>query len=263
MSDNNYYQVLNVDPDASDKEIKASYRKLAFKYHPDRNEGNKQAADKMKAINEAYAVLSDPEKRGQYDMLYRQYGDGANRQFRQTFSEQDIFRGSDIQQIFEEMARTFGLRGFEDIFKDFYGQNFQKFEFRRDGMFGRGFVYRTHSNSGHSVNIGKGFPGGVAGKILRKITGIYLPQRGEDLNDVIVLHPDFALQGGPYAYRHMARRKKLVVQIPRSVKEGQLIRLKGMGKEGTHGAESGDLLLKVKIRKPLIERLKNIIRLDS
>ena len=110
MSNNNYYKELNVQRDASDQKIKAAYRKLAFEFHPDRNK-SETAAERMKAVNEAYAVLSDPAKRQQYDMLYQQYGDGARSQFRQNYSDQDIFNGSDIQQIFEEMARaTVGCR---------------------------------------------------------------------------------------------------------------------------------------------------------
>lgn len=262
MNSNNYYQELNVANDASDQKIKASYRRLAFEYHPDRN-NSPQAAEKMKAVNEAYAVLSDPDKRKQYDLLYQQYGDGARNHFRQNFSEQDIFRGSDIQQIFEEMARGFGLRGFEDIFKDFYGQGYQRFEFKPSGRYGRGFVFNTQWKEGHSGPGHQGFMGKMAQKILRKLTGIYLPQQGGNLRDEIVLQPEFAFQGGPYAYYHRAREKKLVVQIPKGVRDGQLIRLNGMGEEGTHGAGPGDLLLRVRIRTSFIKKIKDMIGLSS
>ena len=63
MSQNDYYHILGVDQQASAKQIKDAYRKLAFQYHPDRNEKNPAAAEKMKSVNEAYAVLSDPDKR--------------------------------------------------------------------------------------------------------------------------------------------------------------------------------------------------------
>jgi DnaJ-class molecular chaperone len=109
MSPNDYYQILEVDQSASPKQIKDAYRKLAFKYHPDRNSKNPAAAEKMKGLNEAYAVLSDPVKRREYDTLKQHYGSSAYGQFRQNYSEQDIFSGSDINQILEQMARAFGL----------------------------------------------------------------------------------------------------------------------------------------------------------
>ncbi len=260
MSNSNYYEELNVSADASDQEIKAAYRKLAFEYHPDRNK-SAQAPERMKAVNEAYAVLSDPGKRKQYDMLYRQYGDSARSQFRQSFSEQDIFRDSDIHQIFEEMARGFGLRGFEDIFKDFYGQGGQSFKFNHSGRHGRGFVFNSQWQEGQSGKNRDSLAGKFAQKILRKLTGLYFPQQGGDLRDEIVLQPEFAFQGGPYAYYHRAREKKLVVQIPKGVRDGQFIRLNGMGEEGTHGAQSGDLLLKVKIRTPFLKKIRGFLGL--
>jgi DnaJ-class molecular chaperone len=260
MNNRNYYQELNVPRDASEQEMKAAYRKLAFDYHPDRNK-SPQAAERMKAVNEAYAVLSDPAKREQYDMLYRQYGDGARNQFRQNFSEQDIFRGSDIQQIFEEMARGFGLRGFEDIFKDFYRQSGQGFEFKQSGSRANGFVFNFPLSEGQSGKNSTGFMGNLARKVMGKLTGLYFPQQGADLQDEIVLQPEFAFQGGAYAYYHRVREKKLVVQIPKGVHDGQFIRLNGMGKEGTHGAQSGDLLLKVKIRTPFLKKIKDLVGL--
>jgi len=98
-----YYKLLGVDKNSSKDGIKKAYRKLALKYHPDKNKGNKEAEEKFKKINEAYAVLSNDEKRKQYDMF------GADG-FSQRFSQDDIFRGFDFSSIFKE----FGLG--EDIF---------------------------------------------------------------------------------------------------------------------------------------------------
>jgi len=141
MEQNDYYQILGLDKDASQKQIKEAYRKLAFKYHPDRNKEHPETAEKMKRVNEAYAVLSDTEKRGEYDMLRQQLGSSAYSQFRTNYSEQDIFSGSDINQIFEEMARAFGFRHYDEIFRQFYGQGYRTFEFKKPGFTVSGFVF--------------------------------------------------------------------------------------------------------------------------
>ena len=86
-----YYEILGVARNASTQEIKTAYRKLAVKYHPDKNPGDSQAADKMKEINEAYAVLSDRNKRGLYDT----YGHAGL----EGFTQEDIFRGVDFGSL--------------------------------------------------------------------------------------------------------------------------------------------------------------------
>jgi curved DNA-binding protein len=130
MDQKDYYKILGVSREATPKQIKEAYRNLAFQYHPDRNGGSAEAVERMKQINEAYAVLSDPAKRRQYDGFRQTYGDSAYNRFRDGYSEEDIFRGSDINQIFEELSRAFGFRGFEDVFKEAYGSGYRTFEFR-------------------------------------------------------------------------------------------------------------------------------------
>jgi len=94
MDQKDYYEVLEIDGQATDRQIKEAYRRLAFQYHPDRNSGDPGAVERMKGINEAYAVLSDPAKRQRYDSLRQSYGNSAYDRFREGYSEKDIFRGS-------------------------------------------------------------------------------------------------------------------------------------------------------------------------
>ena len=114
MSAKDYYRILGIEPTASVKEIKNAYRELAFKYHPDRNQDNPDAVNQMKAVNEAYAVLSDATKRREYDTIRTQFGSAAHDRFRRNYSEEDIFAGTDIFRVFEELTRLHGFRHYDD-----------------------------------------------------------------------------------------------------------------------------------------------------
>ncbi|MBW1777064.1 MAG: J domain-containing protein [Deltaproteobacteria bacterium] len=263
MTTQDYYQILNVSPTASRAEIKEAYRRLAFQYHPDRNISDPDTAEKMKRLNEAYAVLSNDTKRREYDGYRNRFGQRARRHFRENYTDDDIFSGSDIHAVFEEMAKAFGLRGFEEIFKDAYGPGFRTFKVHRPGFFAKGFVFfGSPGKQGHGTDL-KSMPGSLGrfGKyLLKKLLPGGIPEKGADIHDVIVLNPGHAQQGGPYAYYLKQKKKKLVVKIPKGVKDGQLIRLAKQGKEGKHGGDPGDVLLKVKIKKPWGQRLKERIR---
>jgi DnaJ-class molecular chaperone len=87
------------------------------------------------------------------------------------------------------------------------------------------------------------------------------PQRGKDLGDVIHLDPRQALEGAKGKYIHRKRSKELIVTVPPGMKEGQKIRLKGMGAPGQDGGEPGDLYLKVKIKKPLLEKVRGLLKI--
>ena len=105
MAGKDYYKVLGLDRGASDDEIKKTYRKLAMKYHPDRNKGDEAAEERFKDISEAYAVLSDKDKKRQYDMF------GAEG-FGQRFSQEDIFQSFDFGSIFDDLGLG-GQGGFD------------------------------------------------------------------------------------------------------------------------------------------------------
>jgi len=114
MTKRDYYEILGVDRNASKSEIKKAYRKLALKYHPDKN-SDKDAAEKFKEISEAYAVLYDDEKRRRYD----QFGHAG---IDQQYSAEDIFRGADFSDIFRDFGFDFNSGfGFDDIFERFFG----------------------------------------------------------------------------------------------------------------------------------------------
>ena len=262
MTQQDYYEILGVDREADGKAIKEAFRELAFKYHPDRNEKNPDSAEMMKQVNEAYAVLSNAEKRRAYDSMRTRFGDSAYGQFRNTYTQQDIFNGSDVHQIFEEMARSFGLRGVDSIFSDVYGSRYKQFGFKQHGLHGKGFIYSSGFGKRRGKAMAGGAPPGVgrlAKYLLQKVTGVRLPQVGEDTHDTITLSPEFARSGGPYPYHHRRRSKKLVVNIPSGTREGQQIRLSRMGVAGKNGGPDGDLYLKVKFKKPILEKAKDFI----
>jgi len=110
LADKDYYEILGLKKGAAADEIKKAFRKLAVKYHPDKNAGDKKAEDRFKEINEAYAVLSDPEKKSQYD----QFGSTG---FHQRYSQEDIFRNFNANDIFRE----FNLGGSDDVFSRIFG----------------------------------------------------------------------------------------------------------------------------------------------
>ena len=102
MSNTDYYKILGVEKSTTDAEIKKKYRKLAMKYHPDKTKGDKAMEEKFKKISEAYAVLSDPKKRKEYDT----FGSSG---FKQRYSQEDIFRGFDFGDILKDFG--FGNMG--------------------------------------------------------------------------------------------------------------------------------------------------------
>jgi curved DNA-binding protein len=264
MNGKDYYEVLEISFEATDRQIKEAYRRLAFQYHPDRNASDPGAVERMKSINEAYAVLSDPAKRQRYDSLRQSYGTSAYDRFREGYSENDIFRGSDINQIFEEISRSFGFRGFEDIFKEVYGTGYRTFEFRHGGVFGKGFIFTGHMGqgafrSGARQGIGSRILGKLAGYALKRMTGIGADDGG-DRHDSLRLTPEQAKNGGKVPYTDKEGSRSILITVPPGVSQGQMIRLKGMGSRGGPFTVPGDLYLEVEIARPLLRTIKDLFK---
>jgi curved DNA-binding protein len=220
-----YYQTLGVKKGSSDAEIKKVYRKLAMKYHPDRNKGDKKAEERFKEISEAYAVLSDKEKKKQYDMF------GADG-FRQRYSQEDIFRGVNFEDVF-------GGTGLgEDIFSTIFGAG--------GGRGGR----RTYRSTGG--------PGGGAAFDMRDLfgggAGRGRPAKGENLLFELPISIEEAHSGGSRSVKYQSPQgpKEVVVKIPKGISAGKKLRLAGKGNPGAAGA--GDLYLTITLEEhPLYE----------
>ena len=257
-----YYEVLGLIGNASQQEIKDAYRKLAFQYHPDRNKDDPAASEKMKALNEAYAILSDPAKRSDYDLLKDRYGTSAFEQYRQTHTQEDIFRGSDIDQIFQEFSRSFGFRNADEIFREFYGPGFKGYVYRRPGFTYTSYVYDARPASEPATSVLSPLTqSGVSVRLLKffleKVLRIKIPERGKDLTDVLKVNLEITRLGGEveYHYRKQGKTRNLMVKIPPGISSGQTIRLRGMGSPGKAGGTPGDLLLRVKIKVSLYRRI--------
>lgn len=216
MASRDYYEILGVPRNATDEEIKRAYRKLAVKYHPDKNPGDKSAEEKFKEINEAYAVLSDPEKRRQYDTF------GAEG-FHQRFTREDIFRGFDVGDLFRE----FGF-GTDDIFARIFGASFGR-QARRTGVRFSGFDFGGFQAEGPHYGARM--------------------EKGQDLEMPIQITLEEVAQGGQrrVSYPLADRTETLTVKIPKGIEDGKKLRIPGKGMPSPFGGPPGDLYLKVEI----------------
>ncbi len=278
-----YYEVLGVPKDSSEKDIKGAYRKLAMKYHPDRSE-EPDAEEKFKELSEAYAVLSDPEKRQKYD----QFGHaGINSQY----SQEDLFRGVN----FEDLLRGFGFGGGgargggESIFDMFFGGGGRgrgpargrdlrydvslTLEQAATGLESTIDVPRTENCS---TCRGSGAKPGTApsvcgnchgsGQITRAqntpfgqmVTSSACPKCGG--RGQIIVNPCGDC-GGTGRTR---RTRKINIKIPAGVEDGQHLKLRGQGDAGDQGTENGDLYVVINVMPhPKFQRVDSDLLLET
>src|SRR5216110_114791 len=216
----NYYETLGIPKTATDEEIRAAFRKLARKHHPDVAKDKKAAEEKFKEINEAYEVLGDPEKRKKYDQLGADWNrpggfqppPGGQWEAQQPGGGFYQWGGDGGGVQFE-----FGGTGFSDFFEAFFG-----------------------GGRGQSAFGGFGQRGATA-------------ERGSDVEADIMVTLEEALHGSTrqVSLRRAGSKKTETyqVKIPRGVREGQRIRLAGQGEAGESGGKSGDLFLRVRLAR--------------
>ena len=249
-----YYSILGVSEKDSREEIRHAFRKLAMKYHPDRNLGNEEwAEEKFKEINEAYAVLGDEVKRQEYDRMRQAgfAGYGAQYAGGPYYSQERVFADAFTNPyLFQELARMFqeaGLR-FDEGFVDnlFFG--------------GRGFIFTSsgqplerngfQSTSEYKPPLLLRLFGKVIRFTLKRMLGVKelsWRSKGEDLYHEIYLSQGEAASGvdKKIKYKRGKEKKKLIVKVPPGVTQGTKVRLRGMGLEGQ---TPGDLFITVKIK---------------
>jgi curved DNA-binding protein len=245
MEFKDYYQTLGVGKTAAEKEIKQAYRKLARKFHPDVNPGDKSAEAKFKEINEAYEVLGDPDKRKKYDELganWRMYEQahaggqgwpgGAGSPFGDMGGQGGAWTinmggpGGYRTMTEEEMHDLFGDQDpFSDFFKTFFG----------------------------------GGAGGAGRDTGRARTGSRAArsQKGRDIEHPVDLTLEEAFHGATrrISIKQGGHARSVDVRIPPGVKDGSRVRAAGEGETGSNGGPSGDLYLRVQTRPhPVFER---------
>ncbi|MFW6248599.1 MAG: DnaJ C-terminal domain-containing protein [Bacteroidota bacterium] len=212
MDYKDYYKILGVSKDASQDEIKKAYRKLAVKYHPDKNPNDKKAEDRFKEANEAFNVLGDPEKRKKYDQL------GANWQQYEQAGGGQSYGGFDWSQFGGkgQKSRSYQYGGsMDDLFGEMGGSEFSD------------FFEQFFGNMGGSQ------------RRQRQAT------KGQDIHSELSISLDEAYHGTSKTIN--LGGQKLRIQIKPGAYEGLELRLKGKGHPGRGGGNAGDLYIKIKI----------------
>ncbi|RVU31424.1 MULTISPECIES: molecular chaperone DnaJ [Neptunomonas] len=259
MSKRDYYEVLGVDRGASDRDIKKAFRRMAMKYHPDRNPDDQEAEDKFKEVNEAYEILSDAQKKAAYD----QYGHagvdpnsgmggggfGGAEGFSDIFGDVfgDIFGGGGGGRRRSSVQRGADLRYTMDLTLEEAVRGVEK-KITVPTLVGCEVCDGSGAKPGTSVKT-CGTCGGV-GQV-RMQQGFFAVQqtcptcRGEG---TVISDPCDACHG----QGRVEKTKTLSVKIPAGVDTGDRVRLSGEGEAGTHGGPAGDLYVQVNVREHAI-----------
>lgn len=276
-STRDFYDVLGVPKTAKKDDIKAAYRKMAMQYHPDRNK-SAEAEEKFKELSEAYAVLSDDEKRRQYDTYGREGID-------QRYSQEDIFRGADFQDIFRGSGFGFG-GGFEDILSAFFGQATGR---RAGPRRGNDLTMHLQMRLEDAVNDvtkdveiprleacrtcgGNGAAPGTTPKRCPQCGGAGQVQKLQNAGFARFIRVETcnkcrgtgALIDVPCkecrGSGKVRRQRKLSIRIPAGVDDGHTLRLRGEGEVGDAGTPPGDLYVVVNIPEhPIFKRSESDI----
>lgn len=259
MDMKDYYQILGVEKDASEQEIRRRYRKLAMQYHPDQNQGVADAEEKFKEIAEAYGVLTDPIKRKEYDNCLRWGGTGQSQQgfsYSQQEIFEDLFKNEQFQQMFQGILREFqksGLRASPQfISQSFFGGKGRLF-------LGGLFLFGTIAGSSILKDTREKLPPKESVmKTLGRKVGKFLSVEKQppidsaefqEKNDIVYKMDltDLELEQGKVVQLQtvVGRKKELLkIKIPKGSRPGQKLRLKGKGNAGPNGL--GDLYLELR-----------------
>lgn len=267
-SDRDYYAVLGVSPEATEDEIRKAYRRLALRWHPDRNPGRSEAAERFKEISEAYAVLTNRRRRAEYDTA-RRAGSGAGFHASREDLFRDLFADPGASAIFEDLAREFERMGMRVDRQYFHQTLFGGRGVVTGGVFVVGpmplggllRLARVALRGPRPVELERREPGSppassrilsALGRVGRWLLGLpAATDRPAGEGDLVVplrLTPAEAARGGSklVTLAGEAGRHDLLVKVPPGVRHGTRLRLRGKGRRLADGSR-GDAYLAVEI----------------